>query len=66
MNLSSSPNSAGKRAPDEDSGYAAWLCIGGCVLGLTATAVVGGWLSNLILGGFVGYMAGALIDRARR
>ncbi len=66
MNSSSSSNRGGDQTPGDDYCHAVWFCVGGAGLGLCAALLAGPWLANTAVGGVVGYLIGALIDRSRR
>ncbi len=52
--------------PKDENFYTSWGCCIGAGLGLMTTFFIGHWLSNTIVGGILGFFAGALIDRNRR
>lgn len=68
MSSSSHLHDSSKPPPSSSEGArAAWGCLIGAVLGALAGAWAGGhWLKGALALGAVGWVAGALLDRARR
>lgn len=55
-----------KKAPHEPNALTGWFCIGGGVGGAAIGAFFHHWVIGAIIGGSIGMVVGAVLDRSRR